>query len=96
MTTITPIGDRVLVRPVEEDTTTASGIIIPDSAQKEKPLQGEVVAVGEGERENGKLIAPPVAKGDVVVFAKYAYDEVEIDNEAYYIIKSENILAVLK
>lgn len=95
MTTITPLGDRVLVKPLEAESTTASGIIIPDSAQNEQPLHGEVIAVGEGVRVDGQLVAPPVAKGDKVVFAKYAYDEVEVDKETYYIIKSDNILATI-
>ena len=95
MTTITPLGDRVLVKPLEAQNTTASGIIIPDSAKDEQPMQAKVIAVGEGARVDGQLVVPPVSKGDVIVFAKYAYDEVEVDKEAYYIIKSENILATI-
>jgi len=95
---ITPLGDRVLVRPLSPEelgTTTASGIIIPDSAH-EKPEQGEVVAVGPGAREDGKLIKPAVSVGDRVMFSKYGYDEVTIENTKYYILKSDSLLAVIK
>lgn len=98
-TSVQPLGDRVLVRPFNADeanTTTASGIIIPDTIDKEKPAQGEVVAVGEGRIDNGKKIPVAVKKGDRVVFSKYGYDEVKVGEDEYYILKEDQILAVIK
>lgn len=95
---INPLNDRVVLKPTneEEASTTASGIIIPDTVSKEKPEQGTVVAVGEGRWENGKRIPVSVKVGDKVVFSRYGYDEVKIDGEEYYILKEENILAVIR
>lgn len=96
---ILPLGDRVLVKPIDADelaTKTDSGIIIPDTVSKEKPEQGKVLAVGEGKYEDGKLIKPRVKEGDRVLFSKYGYDEVKVDNEELFIIKEENILAIIK
>jgi len=93
---IKPLLDRVLVKPFSDDKgTTSSGIILPETVDKEKPEQGEVVAVGEGRMDNGKLIKPSVKVGDKVVFSKYGYDEVKIDGEEYFILKEESILAVI-
>lgn len=96
---IMPLRDRVLVRPLSEEELegkTASGIIIPETIDKEKPEQGEVIAVGEGGYDDGTLIPPPVKVGDRVVFSRYGYDEVKYEGEEYFIIKSDNILAVIK
>lgn len=95
---IRPLGDRILLKPIsaEEQNTTASGIIIPDTVSKEKPEQGRVVAVGEGRWEEGRRIPISLKVGDKVVFSRYGYDEVKLDGEEYYILKEENILAVLK
>ena len=96
---VKPLGDRVLVRPfTAEDLATKNkfGIIIPDTAAKEKPEQGEVVAVGEGRMENGKLIPVKVKIGDVVIFSKYGFDDVTVDGSEFYILKEENILAIIK
>ncbi len=89
-----PAGDRVLVKPhAQEDEKTASGIIIPDTARKEKPERGTVVAVGEGKRnERGELIAMRCKVGDEVMFSKYGYDEVTIDDVEYYVVSESNIL----
>lgn len=97
---IKPLGDRVVVRPLtdaEAGTVSASGIIIPDSAKKEKPEQGIVVAVGSGKwNEDGDgRIALEVKVGDRVVFSKYGYDEVKMDDTEYFIVSEANILAVL-
>ncbi len=95
---ITPLRDRVLVRPLSDEELegkTASGIIIPETVDKEKPEQGEVVAIGEGEYDDGVLVPMPVKVGDRVVFSKYSYDEVKHNGEEYFIVKSDNILAVL-
>ena len=91
-----PLHDRVVVRRVDEDTKTAGGIIIPDSAQ-EKPQQGEVVAVGDGARDDaGKLIALDVKVGDLVLFGKWSGTEVKIDGEELLIMKESDIMGVLE
>ena len=96
---IMPLGSRVLIKPfTKEELTKKSnfGIILPDSNTKEKSEQGKVLAVGPGELRDGKRVAPSVRAGDTVVFSKYGYDEVSVDGEELYLIKEENILAVLK
>ena len=95
---IQPLGDRVLVKPVPNDDhkKTKSGIFIPDTVSKEKPEQGEVVAVGPGRTEDGKSVPVKVKVGDLVMFSKYGYDEIKIDEVEYFIIKEENILAIIK
>lgn len=97
-TSIKPLGDRVLVKPEDAgDTKTASGIFIPDTAHKEKPERGEVIAVGDGKRtEKGEVIPLRVNVGDTVIFSKYGYDEVKINDVEYYIVSESNILAVVK
>ena len=95
--TIIPLGDRVLVKPTaQEGTKTQSGIIIPDTVDKEKPEQGKVVAVGEGRYEDGKIIPVRVKVGDKVMFSKYGYDEIKVDGEEYFILKEDSVLAVIK
>ncbi len=94
---ITPLGDRVLIKPItKEDTKTASGIIIPDTVDKEKPERGEVIAVGPGKYEDGKLIPVRVKVGDTVMFSKYGYDEIKVDGVEYFILREESVLAVIK
>jgi chaperonin GroES len=96
---IMPLGDRILLKPFAEDEmkTTASGIIIPDTVSKEKPEQGKVIAVGEGKlTESGKRIPVGVKVGDKVVFSRYGYEEVKLNGVEYYILKEENILAVIR
>ena len=91
-----PLHDRVVVKRVEEDTKTAGGIIIPDTA-KEKPQQGEVVAVGPGARdEQGKVVALDVKPGDRVLFGKWSGTEVKIDGEDLLIMKESDILGILE
>jgi chaperonin GroES len=91
-----PVHDRVLVRRIEEDTKTSGGIIIPDTA-KEKPLQGEVIAVGPGARdETGKLVPLEVKAGDRVLFGKWSGTEVKIDGEELLILKESDILGILE
>ena len=90
-----PLGDRVLVKRVEEEARTKGGIIIPDTA-KEKPQEGEVIAVGPGARDDkGKQVALDVAKGDRVLFGKWGGTEVKIDGEDLLILKESDILGVL-
>ncbi|CAO3409682.1 co-chaperone GroES [Azospirillum lipoferum] len=91
-----PLHDRVLVRRVESDTKTKGGIIIPDTA-KEKPQEGEVIAVGPGARdEAGKLVALDVKPGDRVLFGKWSGTEVKIDGEDLLIMKESDILGVIE
>jgi chaperonin GroES len=99
-TPVLPLNDRVLIKPLspeEMGTTTASGIIIPDSAQ-EKPEQGTVVAIGPGKwNEDGDARVPvSVAVGDRVIFSKYGYDTVKVSGVEYYVVQESNILAVIK
>jgi len=90
-----PLHDRVLVRRVEEETKTAGGIIIPDTA-KEKPMQAEVIAVGPGGRDDsGKLVPLAVKKGDRVLFGKWSGTEVKLDGEDLLIMKESDVLGVL-
>ena len=100
---IKPFADRVLVRPfTEEALRQAQGkkpsfdIFLPESVTKEKSAQGKVLAVGEGKFVEGKLIPVRVKVGDVVIFSKYGYDEVEQDGEELYLLKEDSILAVIK
>ncbi|MGY6645993.1 MAG: co-chaperone GroES [Salinarimonas sp.] len=93
--TFRPLHDRVLVRRIEADQKTAGGIIIPDNA-REKPQQGEIVAVGPGARnEKGELVALDVKAGDRVLFGKWSGTEVRIDGEDLLIMKESDILGVL-
>ncbi|HWG59256.1 MAG TPA: co-chaperone GroES [Candidatus Acidoferrales bacterium] len=89
---ITPLHDRVLVRRLEEKETVKGGIIIPDTA-KEKPQEGEVIAVGSGRREKGELIPLDVKAGDRILFGKYSGNDIKIDDEEYLILKEDEILA---
>ena len=92
-----PLDDRIVVRPSESEETTASGLVIPDTA-KEKPQQGEVLAVGPGRRsENtGEIIPVDVATGDTVVYSKYGGTEITVDGEDLLILTSRDVLAKVK
>lgn len=94
--TFRPLHDRVLVRRWQEDEKTAGGIIIPDTA-KEKPMQGEIIAVGAGARDkDGNIVPLDVALGDVVLFGKYAGSEVTIDGEELVILRESDIMGVVE
>jgi chaperonin GroES len=94
--TFRPLHDRVLVRRIEEDIKTLGGIIVPDTA-KEKPMQGEVIAVGPGARdEAGKLVPLEVKHGDHVLFGKWSGTEVKIDGEELLIMKESDILGIVE
>jgi chaperonin GroES len=96
MAKIRPLQDRVLVKRVEEETKTKGGIIIPDSA-KEKPIEGEVIAVGNGKvLEDGKVRPLDIKKGDRILFGKYAGTEVKIENVEHLILREEDILGVIE
>lgn len=91
MTKIQPLADRVLVKPAAAEEKTIGGIIIPDSA-KEKPLRGEILAVGEGTKEEKMLLK----EGDNVLYGKYAGTELDLDGEKYLIMRQSDILAIIK
>ena len=92
---IKPLQDRVLVRPLEAEEKTTGGVIIPDTA-REKPVQGEVVAVGPGERsESGKLTPPDVKSGDRILYGKFSGTEVKIDGEDLLIMKESDIMGIV-
>jgi len=93
---IRPLHDRVIVERLESETTTAGGLIIPDTA-KEKPIQGKVIAVGAGKRDDsGKVHALDVKEGDRVLFSKYGGTEVQIDGNERLIMREDDILAVVE
>ena len=93
---IRPLHDRIIVERLEEETTTAAGIIIPDSA-KEKPQQGKVVAVGKGKvTEDGKVLPLDVKTGDTVLFGKYAGTDVKLDGKEYLMMREDDILGVVE
>ncbi len=93
---IRPLHDRVVVRRTEEEKTTASGLIIPDSAT-EKPLKGEVLAVGKGKKnDNGDIIAMDVVVGDQVLFGQYGTTEIKVDGETLLVMNESDIVAVIE
>lgn len=90
-----PLHDRILVRRVEEQETTKAGLIIPDTA-KDKPQEGEVLAIGKGKvKEDGKVIPLDVKKGDRILFGKYAGTEIVLDGDEYLIMREDEVLGVL-
>ena len=94
-TKIQPLHDRVVVRPLEEGEQMRGGLYIPDTA-KEKPMQGEIIAVGPGKiSEQGERMAPDVKAGDKVLYGKYSGTEVTVDGEQYLILRESDVLAVL-
>ena len=93
---VKPLGDRVLVQPIEEQEVKKGGIIIPDTA-KEKPQEGEVVAVGEGKyREDGSRQSLDVKAGDRVLFGKYSGSEVKLDDQEFLIMREDEILGIIQ
>ncbi|MBN2365836.1 MAG: co-chaperone GroES [Calditrichaeota bacterium] len=91
-----PLSDRVVVKPVEDEDKTPGGIILPDTA-KEKPMKGEITAVGPGGlNDKGERIKPDVKKGDIVIYGKYSGTEFKMDNQEYLILRESDILAVLE
>ena len=93
---IRPLNDRILVKRLEEEEKTKGGIIIPDSA-KEKPMEGEVIAVGKGKKtDDGKLIKLEIKAGDKILFSKYAGNEVNIDGVEHIIMREDDILGIIE
>jgi chaperonin GroES len=94
---VRPLRDRIIVERVEEETKTAGGLIIPDTAKKEKPQRGEVIAVGNGKRtEEGKVLKLDVKVGDQVLFGKYSGNEIKIDGKEYLMMREDDILGVIE
>ena len=92
-----PLEDRIVVKPGESEETTASGLVIPDTAQ-EKPQQGEVLAVGPGKRseQTGDVIPVDVSKGDTVIYSKYGGTEITVDGDDLLILSARDVLAIVK
>lgn len=96
MSKVRPLHDRIIVKRLPEEEKTKSGIIIPDTA-KEKPQEGEVIAVGNGRiLENGQKIPMEVKVGDIVIFGKYAGNEIKIDGEEYLIMREDDVLGIIE
>ena len=94
---IRPLGDRVVIRPAEREEKTKSGIYLPDTASKERPQEGVILAVGEGRRDDsGKIIPMNVKAGDQVLFAKYSGTEFKVDDEEYLILSEKDILGIIQ
>ena len=91
---VKPLGDRVLVLPIEQEEVKKGGIIIPDTA-KEKPQEGKIVAVGPGKHEDGKLVPMNVKKGDRVLYSKYGGTEIKIDGKDHLIMREDDILGII-
>lgn len=92
-----PVGDHLIVKPLPKEETSASGIIIPDTVDKERPERGEVIAVGPGRTlDNGQRSVCEAKVGDKVVFKKYAPDEFKLDGVEYLVIKSDDVMAVIE
>ncbi|MFV9503792.1 MAG: co-chaperone GroES [Oscillochloridaceae bacterium umkhey_bin13] len=94
---IRPLGDRVVIKPMEREEKTKSGIFLPDTASKERPMEGTVLAVGEGRRDDsGKLVPMNVRAGDKIVFAKYSGTEFKVDDVEYLILSEKDILGIIQ
>ncbi len=94
---IKPLADHILIEPSREEEKTKSGILLPDTAEKERPERGKVIAVGPGKKTSaGKIIPLDVQVGDTVLFSKYGPNEVKIDEKEYLIAKEEDVLAILE
>ena len=91
---IKPLEDRIVVKPLDAEQTTASGLVIPDTA-KEKPQEGEVMAVGPGRFEDGQRIPMDVSVGDTVIYSKYGGTEVKVEGEEYLILSARDVLAIV-
>jgi len=94
---IRPLADYILIEPIKEEEKTKTGILLPDTAEKERPEQGKVIAVGPGKKDkSGKFIPLEVKPGDKVLFTKYGPNEIKVEDKEYLIAKEEDILAILE
>jgi len=92
-----PLGDHLIVKPIAEDKTTKSGIVLPDTVDKEHPEKGEIVAVGPGRvLDNGQRLTMSVKTGQKVLFKKYSPDEIKVDGEEYLVLSESEIIAILE
>ncbi len=97
MAKLIPLQDNVIVEPLKEDSMTASGIVIPDTVSKEKPMRGTVLSVGPGKMDaQGKIVPVGVSEGDIVLFTKYAPTEIKIEGKELYVLGADSILAIQK
>ncbi len=95
--TIKPLSDHIVIEPLKQEEKTKSGILLPDTADKEKPEQGKVIAVGQGKKtEDGKVIPLEIKAGDTVLFTKYGPNEIKVGEKEYLIAKEEDILAIIE
>ncbi|MBI4138688.1 co-chaperone GroES [Candidatus Uhrbacteria bacterium] len=95
--TLRPLGDRVIVKPAAKEEMTKAGIILPDTVDKERPEQGEIIAVGPGRLlENGSRAAMSLKVGDKIVFKKYSPDEVKLEDQEYLVISETDVMAVIE
>ncbi len=92
-----PLSNHVFIEPIEEDKTTKSGIVLPDTAEKEKPIKGKVIAVGPGKfNEKGERVPMSVKVGNIVLFKKYGPDEIEFDEKKYLVGDEDDVLAIIE
>ncbi len=93
---IKPLFDNVLIEPIEEEEKTKSGILLPNTIEKERPEQGRVIAVGQGLERGGKIVAMKVKVGDTVLFSKYGLTEIKVENRDYLMAKQSDVLAIIE
>ncbi|MFH1462102.1 MAG: co-chaperone GroES [bacterium] len=94
---IKPLSDHILIESIKEEEKTKAGILLPDTAEKERPEQGKVIAVGPGKKDKtGKYIPLEIKEGDIVLFTKYSPNEIKVEEKEYLIAKEEDILAILE
>jgi chaperonin GroES len=94
---VRPLNDNVVVKPTKEDEVTKSGIVLPETINKERPEQGEVIAIGEGKlMDNGQRAPMSVKIGDKIMFKKYSPDEIKVDDQEYLIVSQNDILAIIE
>lgn len=93
---IRPLSDRIVVQPREVETKTAGGIVIPDSADKDKPIQGTVIAIGTGKYVDGKVVPLQLNIGDKILFGKYAGTAVKLEDKEYLVMREEDVMGVLE
>ncbi len=95
--TIKPLSDNILIEPLEQEEQTKGGIILPKTAEKDRPEQGKVIAVGPGKKDSeGKIISMEVKPGDKVLFTKYGPNDIKVDDKEYLIAKQEDVLAIIE
>ncbi|OGT56345.1 MAG: co-chaperone GroES [Gammaproteobacteria bacterium RIFCSPHIGHO2_12_FULL_42_10] len=93
---IRPLSDRIVVEPVEAETTTAGGIVIPDTSDKDKPMQGTVIAIGNGKYIDGKIVPLQISVGDRILFGKYAGTNIKLEGTEYLVMREEDALGVIE